>query len=110
MTFSAVVRFLIATFEWLKFVAWPWLLCAWRNCKVVAQIARQKFVSLLLPSGFSFQSVLDWFHWVPWCPWEPTGGLFWRIFRFLVSFFLDLLVVSSMIAAFSSFWFWAWTP
>lgn len=101
MTVSAVIRWLIATFDWLESVAWPWLLCAWRNCKAVAQTVRQKFGSLRSSDRWSdlrfprLQLVkITIFPVLAWFGKTLCTCLIW--------------VVS--VSAFAAFWVWAWTP
>lgn len=97
MTFSAVVRFLIATFDWLKSEAWPLLLCAWRNCKIVAQTCKEKLQVR------------------PWSDLRFPRFPFPQLDLMLVLVWLRNTVATCLlwglsISAFVCFWFWAWTP
>lgn len=102
MTVSVVVRCLIATFDWLESVAWPWLLYTWRNCKAVAQTVREKLgccsnrcVAQLDGLRCSIASRLDNLR---------AKSLVFRVFRSCLNFMLELLFYGVSACVMAALW------
>lgn len=109
MTVSAMIRWLIATFDWLESVAWPLLLCAWRNCKAVAQTVRQKFGSLR-SSCVRSDRWSDLRLQLPGLRFQLEKSRIFPLLAWLGKTLSTCLIWSVSVSVFVAFWVWAWTP
>lgn len=115
MSVSALVRFLIATFEWLETVGLPALRSAVHWLRKCCANLRQKFYKRQL-GYLAWASIFRLQIFVPkWLKARPrlrnwiysmiSGFLSW-----LGQVCFDALILAGSAAAFALFWLWAWTP